>query len=97
MGEAFTAGQSLDELAARFAVKRGTIIQNLQRYSDAGNRLDADRLYQCSKLSANQRQQALAVFDKLGHERLGPVHEALGGSISYDELHLLRLWLACQA
>ena len=97
VGEAFTAGQSLDELAARFAVKRGTILQNLQRYTDAGNRLDADRILQCSKLSADKRERALRVFGQLGHERLGPAHDALGGSVSYEELHLLRLHLKCRA
>jgi ATP-dependent DNA helicase RecQ len=97
VGEAFAAGQSLDELAARLAVKRGTILQHLQRYCDAGNRLDADRVLQCSTLSADERRRALAVFRELGHEWLGPVHDALGGSVPYDELHLLRLYLTCRA
>jgi ATP-dependent DNA helicase RecQ len=97
MGEAFAAGQSLDELAACFAVKRGTILQNLQRYCDAGNRLDADRVIQCSTLSPEVRERALAVFSQLGHEWLGPVHDALGGRVPYEELHLLRLHLKCRA
>lgn len=96
VGEAFAAGRSLDELAARYAVKRGTILQNLQRYCDAGNRLDANRVLQCSRLSPDERAPALAVFNRLGHERVGPVHEALRGSVPYEELHLLRLYLRCQ-
>jgi len=39
----------------------------------------------------------LAVFHQLGHEWLGPVHDALGGSVPYEELHLLRLYLKCRA
>ena len=96
IGAAFAAGQSLDELAARCAVKRGTILQHLQHYCDAGNRLDAERVLKCSALSPDQRDRALAVFSELGHEWLGPVHEALGGGVPYDELHLLRLYLTCR-
>jgi ATP-dependent DNA helicase RecQ len=96
VGEAFAAGQSLDQLAARYAVKRGTILQHLQRYCDAGNRLDANRVLQCSRLSLAEREPALTVFNRLGHERVGPVHEALRGSVPYEELHLLRLYLRCQ-
>ncbi|HEU0038148.1 MAG TPA: DNA helicase RecQ [Verrucomicrobiae bacterium] len=97
VGEAFVAGQSLDELAARFAVKRGTILQNLQHYGDAGHRLDADRVMRCSTLSPKGRERVLAVFSQLGHEALGPVQDALGGSVPYEELHLLRLYLKCRA
>jgi ATP-dependent DNA helicase RecQ len=97
VGEAFAAGQSLDELAARHAVKRGTILQHLQRYCDAGHPLDADRVLQCSTLPPEARERVLATFSELGHQWLGPVHDALGGSVPYEELHLLRLYLTCRA
>ena len=29
-----------------------------------------------------------------GHERLGPLHEALGGQITYDKLHAFRVFQA---
>ena len=97
VGEAFAAGQSLDELAARHAVKRGTILQHLQRFCDAGHRLEADRVLACSTLSPEARERALAVFSELGHEWLGPIHDALDASVPYEELHLLRLYLTCRA
>ncbi len=96
VGEAFAAGQSLDELAARYAVKRGTILQHLQRFCDAGKHLDADCVLRCSTLSTEARERALAAFGELGHEWLGPVHDALGASVSYEELHLLQLYLTCR-
>jgi ATP-dependent DNA helicase RecQ len=67
-----------------------------QHYGDAGHRLDADRVMRCSTLSPKGRERVLAVFSQLGHEALGPVHDALGGSVPYEELHLLRLYLKCQ-
>jgi len=52
---------------------------------------------QSSTLSPKGREGVLAVFSQLGHEALGPVHDALGGSVPYEELHLLRLCLKCRA
>ena len=97
VGAAFAAGQSLDALAAHYGVRRSTIVNHLQRYRDAGNRLDAARVLQCSILSPSDRERVLAAFRALGHERLAPVYEALGGRVSYEELHLLRLYFSCQA
>ncbi len=96
VGEAFAAGQSISELAERFGVKQGTILQNLQRWHDAGHPLDANRLLQCSRLPPQERERALAQFRRLGHRQLSPVYDALGGQVAYDELHLLRLYLMCQ-
>jgi len=92
---AFAAGAKLDEMASRFGIKRGTVLQNLARYAEAGGTLDAERLLRCSLLSAAQRERALVAFEQHGSERLGPVHDALGGSVPYEELHLLRLSLSC--
>ncbi len=44
-----------------------------------------------SHLPADQQAAALDAFKKLGAERLKPVFEELGGTISYDELKILRL------
>ena len=35
----------------------------------------------------------LRAFERLGHQRLTPVYEALDGAVPYDELHLLRMYL----
>ncbi len=35
----------------------------------------------------------MSVFERLDSRRLAPVHEALAGAISYEELYLLRLHL----
>ena len=88
-------GQSLDELASRYDVKRATVLQNLQRYYQAGGYLDPARLLKSSHLTLVDQQRALAAFKQCGLERLSPVHDALEGQIPYEELHLLRLFLLC--
>jgi ATP-dependent DNA helicase RecQ len=96
IGEAFAAGGTVHELAARFGIKPGTVLQNLTRHVDDGARLDADRLLAESRLDAAVRERVFAEFARHGIERLGPVREALDGTVSYEELHLLRLHVRCR-
>ena len=96
IGAAFAAGESLEGLAKRLENKRETEIQNLARFAESGRKLDPARLLKCSRLSEAEQKRVCDTFKQLGFERLSPVHEALGGSVPYEELHLLRLWLKCQ-
>jgi ATP-dependent DNA helicase RecQ len=96
IGEAFSAGATVDELASRFRIKPSTVIQNLTRYVESGGQLDADRLLSGSRLTTAQRERVFTEFKRHGLERLAPVRDALGGTVSYEELHLLRLCLKCR-
>jgi ATP-dependent DNA helicase RecQ len=93
VGEAFNAGESIEQIQTRWGVTRSTILNHLLQYLRAGNYLDADRLLQESTLSLTDQTRIFALFDQLGHQRLGPAFEALEGSIPYEDLHLLRLVL----
>ena len=95
VGEQFAAGQSLDGISERYGIKRETAIQHLQQFHESGGQLDASRLLALSRLSEPDRGRVLAAFEQLGMERLAPVYEALSGAISYEELHLLRLYRRC--
>jgi ATP-dependent DNA helicase RecQ len=93
IGEQFHAGHPLDELAKRHKVKRQAIIRNLHQYFQTGGTLDRHRLLAESKLAPADRNRVLAAFEQLGLEYLAPAHEALDGAVSYEELHLIRLYL----
>ncbi|HVR35280.1 MAG TPA: DNA helicase RecQ [Methylomirabilota bacterium] len=95
IGEAFTVGETIDQLAARFGVKRGTILQHLEQHVVSGGRLDAGRVLAASALPVEQRAPVLALFKRHGLDRLAPVFEELGGRVAYDELRLLRIWFRC--
>jgi hypothetical protein len=43
-------------------------------------------------LPGTERARVLSAFERLGHERLAPVYEALSRAVPYQELHLLRLY-----
>jgi len=91
VGELFAAGHSIAEIAALFAVKPGTVIAHLGAWQAAGQPLDARRVREISTLSAEDQARVLATMAELGPERLSPIFEALGGTIPYDELHLMRI------
>jgi hypothetical protein len=43
------------------------------------------------------RTRVLNLFERLGCEFLSPVHRALSGSVTYEELHVLRLYFLCRS
>ena len=64
----------------------------------SGHAIPAGDLLELSALPADKQNQALAAFEEHGPEDLRPVFDALGGTVSYDELHILRLYyIASQA
>jgi ATP-dependent DNA helicase RecQ len=92
VGNAYNAGKSVLELAAEYSVKQRTILNHLFKYIRAGHTLTRpDKLLKLSTLSETHRTTVFTVFGQLGTDRLGPVFAALNGSVSYDELHVLRL------
>lgn len=93
VGEAFAAGESIAKLSERLGIKSATVVQHLQRFVESGGKVDAAKLLEPIQLESAKLDPVVAAFEKHGLERLGPVHEALGASVSYDELHLVRLWL----
>jgi len=96
VGALFNSGQTLQQIADRYQGKTETVVQNLHRFVTAGGQLDPEQVLRQSTLTSVERDQVLAEFERLGNERLAPIHEALGGAISYAELHLLRLYLRCR-
>jgi ATP-dependent DNA helicase RecQ len=93
VGEAFNAGKSVKELKTEYGVKLSTILKHLHKYAVAGNSLRAtDEFLEFSELSSEQQTTVLNTFDRLGTDRLRPIFDALNEEISYDELHVLRLY-----
>jgi ATP-dependent DNA helicase RecQ len=91
VGEAFNAGQTIEDLMLAFGVQKSTIIDNLVRYHSEGNELRRDGYL--SEVSASPEQQAFALqaFERLGAEYLRPVFDVLNEAVSFEDLKLLRL------
>jgi len=92
VGEAFAAGQTIEQLMALYDVKQSTIAAHLSQYVRSGGTLDAGRILALSKLTKEEQARVLEMMSELGPERLSPIFEALGGAVSYEELHVMRTY-----
>jgi len=84
-------GHNLQECMVRFGLQLSTILEHLQRYMEADGCLDPDQLKGYSFLDEAELAKARAAFEAHGLEALGPAYYALGESISYTDLRLVRL------
>jgi ATP-dependent DNA helicase RecQ len=95
VGRLFAAGHSVAEIGAMFGVTRGTVVQHLSRCIWAGQRFAPERIRELSALNQEDQARVLAEFAARGAERLKPIFEALGETIPYDELHIMRMLALC--
>jgi ATP-dependent DNA helicase RecQ len=91
VGDDYAAGHSIERLQVFYGVQRGTIITHLCDYAAAGIALDPARLRAESRLSPDDQARVLAALAKHGPAQLRPIYDELGGTVPYDELHLMRL------
>jgi ATP-dependent DNA helicase RecQ len=93
VADMFNEGQTIPEIAQIFGVKNSTVISHLWKTVQASGELrPPDGLLASSQLLPEDQARVLAAFAELGAEALRPIYDALNESISYDELHLLRLY-----
>ena len=98
VAEAFNDGESVTALMERYQVTAGTILDHLSRYIEAGHKIrPAEDLLALSAASPDQQAAAFAAFRELGTALLRPVFDKLNGSLSYDELKVLRLCFLSQS
>ncbi len=92
VGEAFNSGGSIEDLARDFGIQKRTVLDHLHRFLKEGHCLRKDAVLAEVGLAAEEREKVLAQFEKLGNDFLRPVFEALEGSISWEDLRILRLY-----
>lgn len=87
----FESGQSVAQLCELFQVKPATIVSHLWQAVLAGRSFRGEALEDEIALPPEIRRRVLEAFAEHGTHRLKPVHDALQGAASYDDLHLMRL------
>ncbi len=92
VGEAYNAGQSIEQLMDRYGVLRGTIVNHLLTYTRSLGPIRCNDLLQETELDPAVQQKVLALFDTLGTDTLAPIHKSLDQTVSYNDLHILRLY-----
>jgi ATP-dependent DNA helicase RecQ len=98
VAEAFNGGATIQTLMERHQVTKGTILEHLNKYVLAGNKLhDGKDLQSLTSATPDQQQAAFAAFNELSPTYLKPAFDKLNGTLNYDELKVLRLiYLASQ-
>jgi len=97
VGEAYNAGESVQNLMRRYDVTPDTILNHLARFIMAGNPLrSSEDLIGLSNLSPDQQLAVFKAFDQMGSDMLKPVYDKFNGTVNYDELRILRLCYLCE-
>lgn len=91
----FNDGKSIDEIARLYNIKHSTVFSHLWRGVQAEKALRGYNFLTLSKLPSEAQQMALVAFAEHGTDQLRPVYDALEETVSYDELHILRLHFVC--
>jgi len=97
IAELYRQGRDVAELTRMFGVKPQTIIGYLWDSVREGEAIPAEPLLAASALSPEDQARVLQSLAKLGSERLRPIYDDLQETVSYDELHLLRLYYVAGA
>ncbi len=82
----FLSGKKIPEIARERAMNIGTVSQHIVQ-AIVNGRLEAKPR---DFYSAEDEKLIAAAAAEVGYERLGPLHEALGGHITYEKLHFYR-------
>lgn len=92
IGENYNSGQSIADLMEQYHIKQETVLSHLSNFVIQGHTLrKSNNFLTLSQLSQEQQEKALAAFQKIGSQYLKPLFDEFEGSISYDELKILRL------
>ncbi|MDP1548156.1 MAG: DNA helicase RecQ [Anaerolineales bacterium] len=92
IAQAFHEGASVQGLMERHQVTMGTILEHLTKYVSAGNQLrNGADLQALISATPEQQQAAFDAFDEFSPTYLKPVYEKLNGTLTYDELKILRM------
>lgn len=91
--QALEKGESIATLANKHKVKVKTIYAHLYKYVQLGKQFSsAEPILQELGMADSELTTGLSVFNNLGFERLKPVYDELNESVSYEQLHLLRVY-----
>ncbi len=90
----YDGGKSITDIAEIYGVKPRTVIGHLWKAVQSGRKLSRNNVLALSELTDQDQRRAMDAFSRHGLDFLTPVFQDLGETVSYDELHLIRLHMA---
>ncbi|MEE9429580.1 MAG: RecQ family ATP-dependent DNA helicase, partial [Melioribacteraceae bacterium] len=91
IGEAYKQSNSFEELLGGLKIQSKTVIAHLTTYVREGNDINADKLVELIDVSEEKQKETFEIFNELGINYLKPVFDELKETVSYDDLHILRI------
>ncbi len=91
IGNAYKDCSSIEELSSQFAIQPKTIISHLTTYVREGNKINTGLLIELIEASEEKQKEVFAAFEEHGVNYLRPIFEELKETVSYDDLHILRI------
>ena len=92
IGEVYQELLSVKKVAAKIGISIQTVLGHLFEYTQAGYSIPAEPLLELSTLDTIKRERVLEAFDTAASLHLGPIFRQFDKEISYEELHILRLF-----
>jgi len=92
IGEMYNSGKSISDIMNETKLKKSTILGHLYSFSQHTKLNDPERLLDDSFSSDERVAEVCEAFSRLGTELLSPVFTELKEKVSYDELHLIRIY-----
>jgi ATP-dependent DNA helicase RecQ len=91
IGEAYSAGHSVEALLKQYGIQFQTLIKHLQTYVENEEALDTSRLLELVTASADEQEKVFDSFSRHGTLTLKETFEELEEAVSYDDLRVLRV------
>jgi len=91
IGEAYNQCNSFEELIERLKIQHKTIVAHLTTYVREGNNINTDKLLELLAIDEEKQKEVLNIIKNLGADYLKPVFDELRETVSYDDLHILRI------
>ncbi|MFH1195503.1 MAG: helix-turn-helix domain-containing protein, partial [bacterium] len=92
IGEMYNSGKSISDIMNETKLKKSTILGHLYSYCKQTKLNNPERLLDDSFSSDERVAEVCQAFSRLGTEPLSPIFTELKEKVSYDELHLIRIY-----
>jgi len=91
IGESFNDGSSIKELAEEYQIKEQTVISNLSKFVNEGNKIRREGLVEKLSVDNLTKEKVFEEFDNEGTVTLKNIFDKFDQKVSYEDLHLLRI------
>ena len=96
IGEAFENYKSIKRIEKEYGIKVSTIVAHLLTWVREGHNIPEGDILELASIPPEKQKKVLAAFLRHGTDYLRPVYEEMNGSLSYEQLHLMRLYSKSQ-